>query len=338
MATINSVIARVDAVKINTYTAEEKARWLIELEGRIFREILRSFGEYPVSEYPADGERELITPSPYDTVYDYYLFAMIDFHNRETENYNNSIDAFNQRYDDFAKEWHRTHCAPHGGGINTMGAFAGGDAHCGKPEKDITEIIEMHNAEKAAHPYILELIAKRYTALCEIVEQYRQLSAGVATDEDISNAVAEHQNSIFAHSELFEELKNEYAKLLSAHDENDYAHYETFKKHEDKLKEIAARALESLDEHSKDEDAHGIGEKINEIEERIRKLSITGGGNGVPVISVHDELYAEIVPEEEQVYVVMFDNVEASDNHVAPDENGDYPVVVTDTVRYRVKI
>ncbi|MBQ2742618.1 MAG: hypothetical protein IJF32_07430, partial [Oscillospiraceae bacterium] len=91
---------------------------------------------------------------------------------------------------------------------------------------------------------------------------------------------------------------------------------------------IAARALESLDEHSKDEDAHGIGEKINEIEERIRKLSITGGGNGVPVISVHDELYAEIVPEEGQVYVVKY--------HDMP--YGEDPNLISDAVFYRVKI
>ncbi|MBQ6698319.1 MAG: hypothetical protein IJN09_04695, partial [Oscillospiraceae bacterium] len=101
-----------------------------------------------------------------------------------------------------------------------------------------------------------------------------------------------------------------------------------------KRAETAAESAESSANEAKE-----TGEKAaDELQKMIDVFKLTGGGNGVPVISVHDELYAEIVPEEGQVYVVMFDNVEASDNHVAPDENGDYPVVVTDTVRYRVKI
>ena len=36
--------------------------------------------------------------------------------------------------------------------------------------------------------------------------------------------------------------------------------------------------------------------------------------------------------------MIEYYHVNASDNHVEPDENGAYPIFVTDTVRYRVKI
>lgn len=123
MASIRDVIYRVDCVKDNTYTAEEKARWLIEVEGKIYREVLRSSEELQVKNYLANSDISLVVDPPYDSLYDYYLFAMIDFHNREGENYNNSYMMFNEKFNDFAKYRQRTHRPPDSGGIDTMGFF-----------------------------------------------------------------------------------------------------------------------------------------------------------------------------------------------------------------------
>lgn len=206
MTNINGVIARVDAVKLNTYTEEEKARWLIELDGRIFREIMRGFGPLPPEKYPQDAEKELLVPSPYDVLYDYYLFAMIDFHNREVENYENSYAMFNDKYNDFAKAWQRTHVPPHSGGFNTMGRAPG----CGTvSESEIEEKINNHDLAEGSHPFLLRIIKQRYDALQLLIEQYKALCDGAATDADISEAVATHQNSIFAHKGLFDKLREE---------------------------------------------------------------------------------------------------------------------------------
>jgi hypothetical protein len=214
MVTINSVIARVDAVKINTYTAEEKARWIIELEGRIFREILRCFGEYPVSEYPRDGDRELIVSSPYDVVYDYYLFSMIDFHNRETENYENSFAIFNARYNDFATDWQRRNRPPDGGTIDTMGwANPSGNNNEGLT---VDEKITNHDSEKGSHPYILQMMKQRYDAMYLRIEQYKALVDNTATDDDIERLIAKHNRSQYAHQDLFNEVQTTIDEHTSA--------------------------------------------------------------------------------------------------------------------------
>lgn len=204
MITINSVIARVDAVKVNTYTAEEKARWLIELDGRIYREIFRCFGDYPVSEYPRDGDKELLVSSPYDVIYDYYLFAMIDFHNRETDNYANSFAMFNEKFTEFAKAWQRQNRPKDGGVIDTMG-WASSSA-LGE-ELTVDDKIWNHDNEHGSHPYILQMIKQRYEAMSILLEQYRSLVDGTATDDDIKRLIAEHNRSQYAHQDLFNEVQ-----------------------------------------------------------------------------------------------------------------------------------
>jgi hypothetical protein len=48
----------------------------------------------------------LIVPEPYDKMYKEYLFAMIDFHNREYESYNNNVIMYNNTLEEFAK-WYK---------------------------------------------------------------------------------------------------------------------------------------------------------------------------------------------------------------------------------------
>jgi hypothetical protein len=48
----------------------------------------------------------LIVPEPYDKMYKEYLFAMIDFHNREYESYNNNMIMYNATLEAFTN-WHK---------------------------------------------------------------------------------------------------------------------------------------------------------------------------------------------------------------------------------------
>ena len=112
MSTINEVIERVDRVKLNGYEDAAKAGWLIELDGKLYAETMHGTGTEPPRRYPEDGDVPLLVESPYDNLYDLYLYAMIDFNNREIANYNNSMTMFNTALDEIKKQYHRTHLPP----------------------------------------------------------------------------------------------------------------------------------------------------------------------------------------------------------------------------------
>ena len=105
---MNTVIVDVDAVKPNVYTDEDKYRWLAGLEGLLSAEVFQD-PEIRCPAVPEDADRPLRVEPPYDEVYRLYLMAMIDFHNREYGNYNNSITLFNTAYLAYEKYYNRTH-------------------------------------------------------------------------------------------------------------------------------------------------------------------------------------------------------------------------------------
>lgn len=144
MATINEVIERVDRVKVNPYEDIDKARWLIGLEGQVYNELTlypvgargpvghcplcggrelewspdndltvcrscgwSNAGDLPPRVWPEDGDKPLLVPAPYDELYDLYLFAMIDYHDREYGGYNNDMEQFNAAFGAFRRHWWR---------------------------------------------------------------------------------------------------------------------------------------------------------------------------------------------------------------------------------------
>lgn len=115
MPTINEVIERVERIKpVANVDDQDKARWLIELDGRILREIIQKSvhdtpPDMPPAEWPEDGDKRLLVPSPYDRLYDLYLLAQIEFAIREFGNYNNSMAAFNSLLDIYACHQRNNH-------------------------------------------------------------------------------------------------------------------------------------------------------------------------------------------------------------------------------------
>ena len=115
MPTINEVIERVERIKpVANVDDQDKARWLIELDGRILREIIQKSvhetpPDMPPAEWPEDGDKQLLVPSPYDRLYDLYLLAQIEFAIREFGNYNNSMAAFNSLLDIYACHYRNNH-------------------------------------------------------------------------------------------------------------------------------------------------------------------------------------------------------------------------------------
>ena len=112
--TIIEAINRIDSLKPNTYTQEDKERWLSNLDGIVFEKIIQThegaeiteFGGY-TPEIPMDTE--LIIPAPYDDIYIKWLESQIDYANNEYDKYNNSIVAYNDAYAEYERHYNRTH-------------------------------------------------------------------------------------------------------------------------------------------------------------------------------------------------------------------------------------
>lgn len=117
MTTINEVLEKVAKVRPDAYEDTTKAEWIIELEGKVRREVYQRhipckgcpWLPEEVSSYPEDGDKPLLIPAPYERVYELYVLAQIDFYNREYDNYNNSTVAYNTVLDEWRQAFHRTH-------------------------------------------------------------------------------------------------------------------------------------------------------------------------------------------------------------------------------------
>lgn len=112
--TIAEAINKVDALKPNTYSIEDKLGWLSTLDTRIMTLIIEAHEQTePIHFYgyddPEDLMIDLLVPAPYDEMYLRWLEAMIDYHNSEDDRYNNAIILFNNAYEGYKTHYTRTH-------------------------------------------------------------------------------------------------------------------------------------------------------------------------------------------------------------------------------------
>jgi hypothetical protein len=80
----------------------------------------------------------------------------------------------------------------------------------------VDEKITNHDSEQGSHPYILQMMKQRYDAMYLLIEQYRALVDGTATDDDIKRLIAEHNRSQYAHQDLFNEVQTTIDEHTSA--------------------------------------------------------------------------------------------------------------------------
>ena len=105
--TMNEVIEYIDGVKPNAYSTEHKYKWLNTVEGLISRDVRGA--EVPEYELPDDADMPLLVESPFDDLYWLYVSAMIDFYNREYNDYNNVMLMFQERLEAYKAWYIRTH-------------------------------------------------------------------------------------------------------------------------------------------------------------------------------------------------------------------------------------
>lgn len=112
--TITEAISRADALKFNTYSREEKIKWLSELDGSIQKTVMDRYqggASAPFIPYGAHTAEDtvLLVEPPFDSVYLRWLEAQIDYHNGEYDKYNASILLFNTAFEAFAHHYGATH-------------------------------------------------------------------------------------------------------------------------------------------------------------------------------------------------------------------------------------
>lgn len=113
--TIEQVIAAVDAQRTgNPYMTDEKIKWLSDVEGIIWNEIVQTH-ENP-DDYEFDGynngtdrDTELIAGDMYADLYVHYVLAQIDRSQQEYAKYNVDVQQYNALFQQFAAWYNRTH-------------------------------------------------------------------------------------------------------------------------------------------------------------------------------------------------------------------------------------
>lgn len=112
--TIIEAINRIDSLKPNSYSPEDKIAWLSIIDGEIKANIIDTHeGSESVTfkGYDTDtaNDNVLLVPAPYDDIYIKWLESQIDYANGETAKFNNSIAMYNTTYSAFARYYNRTH-------------------------------------------------------------------------------------------------------------------------------------------------------------------------------------------------------------------------------------
>ena len=108
---VMDIIDRVDTMEPNDYAPEQKIHWLSTLDGKIYREVLRTHEGCSAWGGPYQtGQEQLLIGEPYgEDIYYFYLQAMIASETRETQLYNKRMTQFNSAYQGWTNMYNRTH-------------------------------------------------------------------------------------------------------------------------------------------------------------------------------------------------------------------------------------
>lgn len=111
--TLIECINRINILKPNTYSQEEKIGWLSTIDGIIKKEIIDTHEGADDVVFTGYDEftpltTALLVPAPYDDIYIKWLEAQMDYANGEYSRYNNSMNAYNETYTAYCRHYNRT--------------------------------------------------------------------------------------------------------------------------------------------------------------------------------------------------------------------------------------
>lgn len=109
---IREIIDRIDSLKTNQYTQEDKINWLSELDSRVNLWYSKNENGHEFAGYNKDTDIDdtvLLLPDAFSKAYIHWLEAQIDYWNGEYARYNNSITLFNTEWSRFEQWYIATH-------------------------------------------------------------------------------------------------------------------------------------------------------------------------------------------------------------------------------------
>ena len=112
--TIIEAINKVDALKPNSFSQDDKIGWLSKLDGIIKSEVIDTHeGAEDIVFVGYDSDTslstELLVPAPHDELYIRWLEAQIDYANSDINRYNNGMAMYNAALGAFEKHYNRMH-------------------------------------------------------------------------------------------------------------------------------------------------------------------------------------------------------------------------------------
>ena len=111
--TVGKIIGYMSELRGQEYDTEPLTARLSELEGQLIDEIVNLAEgvqvEFKPFNYNTDWDKQLSAPDRFMDVYTNYLMAKIDFHNQESERYNNDVVMYQAAYDQYAAWYIRSH-------------------------------------------------------------------------------------------------------------------------------------------------------------------------------------------------------------------------------------
>ena len=112
--TIREAMDTFDRLTPNQYGAQDKLRWLAELDGMADEEVLQQHEPRPAPfmGYAPDADLDataLLIGQPYDEVYRWYLEMKVCDCNGEITKYNNAAAKYAACYQAFANAYNRAH-------------------------------------------------------------------------------------------------------------------------------------------------------------------------------------------------------------------------------------
>lgn len=104
--TIADVITAVSHVKPHQYSDEVVARWISELEGRVWEDVYAEYTDAPAKpalpyRSASDTLAKLLIPFPHDGLYIKWVCSQIDYFNADYDRYANSAQMFLADYEGF---------------------------------------------------------------------------------------------------------------------------------------------------------------------------------------------------------------------------------------------
>ena len=123
--TLAEVLERIDRERPGESTEEEKLRWLSQVDGQWYREMVRTHEgaeETTFAPYTTDGDKSvaLLIAPPYDEVYIHFLYMQTDQRLGEIERYNNDAALYYQGMLEARQAYNREHMPLHGSRLRNI--------------------------------------------------------------------------------------------------------------------------------------------------------------------------------------------------------------------------